>query len=74
MAGKIDRSDPSINYKLLRQEFMRTRLKLTNEARKLKSNSPELMKFVSDNQKIVGTWKDAEVTINPAEFTQQTLI
>ncbi|MFA7625904.1 MAG: T9SS type A sorting domain-containing protein [Candidatus Kapaibacterium sp.] len=55
---KIHRSDPSINYKLLRQEFMRTRLKLTNEARKLKSNSPELMKFVSDNQKIVGTWKE----------------
>lgn len=55
----MHRSEPGVDYKILRREFQNSRMKLNNEIRKNQpKNSPELLRYVSENGKIVGTWKE----------------
>lgn len=55
----MHRTEPGVDYKILRKEFLKSRVQMNNDSRKLlPNNPPELLKYVSENGKISGTWKE----------------
>lgn len=55
----MHRTEPGIDYKVLKREFQKSRLEQNKKSRKLlPKDSPSLMNYVSENGKISGTWKE----------------
>ncbi|MBX3043073.1 MAG: T9SS type A sorting domain-containing protein [Candidatus Kapabacteria bacterium] len=52
-------TEPDVDYKLLTKEFKSKRMNLKNYTKsKFQPNSPELLKYISDDGRISGTWKE----------------
>jgi len=55
----MHRTEPGVDYKILKRELQTERLKRKNDLLKsFAKDSPQFQKFISDNGKISGYWKE----------------